>query len=267
MQSIIAATDFSKSSINACNYAAMLASTYKCRLVLFNLVEVSWFHSNSGVFIVEIAQERRKNERKAKKQIKELKAKFPALEITTFIKEGNFKKELKNFITHHDVKLVVMGLAEKNRFYKSIYGTHGVDTAGKINAPVIIVPEQYKSHNLSHAVLAVDNSEKLHKTSLKPFETLLKYFDPKVNVIHFRTEEELFEPVKKNIKLNDVNFKIEEIPTKSLYKGIKKYNIDNKTDLITIISKKHSLFYELFAEANTHKIAMTTNIPVMAIHE
>ena len=96
MQTILVATNFSKSSINACNYAAMLANAYKCRLVLFNLIEVSWVHANSGLYLVEIAENRIKNEHKAKVQIADLKAKFPKLEIGTFVKEGSFKKELKN---------------------------------------------------------------------------------------------------------------------------------------------------------------------------
>ncbi|HXU26595.1 MAG TPA: universal stress protein, partial [Bacteroidia bacterium] len=167
MQTIVAGTDFTKSSLNACTYAAMLANKYKCKLVLFNLLDVSWIHANSGLFLLETYRERRKNEHRAKKQLEDLKTAFPKIEITTFVNSGSFKKEIKKFTENHHVKLIVMGLAEKNRFYKSLYGSHGVDIAGKLDAPVIIVPEQFKKHTLKHTVLAVDNSEKLHLSSLK----------------------------------------------------------------------------------------------------
>ena len=267
MQTIVTGTDFSKSSLNACAYAAMLADKYKCRLVLFNLLDVSWIHANSGLFLLETYRERRKNEHRIKKQLEDLKAAFPNMEITTFVNSGSFKKEIKKFTEHHQVKLIVMGLAEKNRFYKSIYGSHGVDIAGKLEAPVIIVPEQFKKHAIKHAVLAVDNSEKLHLSSLKEFEFLIKTIKPKVSVLHCRTKDEVFEPVKKVIKLNNVNHKIEEYTAKNLENGIEKFSKENQIDLIAIISKKHSLFYNLFAESNTRQIAFDAKVPVMAIHE
>jgi nucleotide-binding universal stress UspA family protein len=267
MQTIVAGTDFSKSSLNACGYAAMLAEKYTCRLVLFNLNDVSWIHANSGLFLMDMYKKRRENERKAKKQLKNLKASFPKLDITTFVSSGSFKKEIKAFTQHHQVKLIVMGLAEKNRFYKSVYGSHGVDIAGKLDAPVIIVPEQFKKHTLSHVVLAVDNSDKLHLSSLKEVGFLIKTCKPKVDVLHCRTKEELFEPVKKSVKLNNQNYNIEVVPTKNLEKGINEFNIERFIDLVVVISKKHSLFYNLFAESNTRKIAFEAKVPVMAIHE
>src|SRR6185437_14774128 len=104
MQTIVAGTDFSKSSLNACAYAAMLANKYNCKLVLFNLLDVSWIHANSGLFLLETYRERRKHEHKAKKQLEDLKATFPKVEITTFVNAGLFKKEIKNFTGHHNVK-------------------------------------------------------------------------------------------------------------------------------------------------------------------
>ena len=267
MQTIVAGTNFSKSSLNACAYAAMLADKYKYKLVLFNLLDVSWVHANSGLFLLETYRERRKNEHKIKKHFEALKAMFPKLEITTFVSEGSFKKEIKNFIEHHPVKLIVMGLTEKNRFYKSIYGSHGVNIAGKLNAPVIIVPEQFKIHTIKHVVLAVDNAEKLHLSSLKEFEFLIKSMRPKVSVLHCRTKDEIFEPVKKQVKLNNTNYKIEERTAKNLEKGIKDFNQENYIDLVVIVSRKHSLFYNLFAESNTSQVAFDAKVPVMAIHE
>jgi hypothetical protein len=50
MRTIIAGTDFSASSANACKYAALLAQRLKCKLVLFNLFEAPVVHSNIGLY-------------------------------------------------------------------------------------------------------------------------------------------------------------------------------------------------------------------------
>ena len=245
----------------------MLADKYKYKLVLFNLLDVSWIHANSGLFLIETYREKRKNEHKAKKQLEDLKVAFPKIEITTFVCEGVFKKEIKTFIEHHQVKLIVMGLAEKNRFYKSLYGSHGVDIAGKLEAPVIIVPEQFKKHTISNVLLAVDNSEKLQLSSLKPLESLVKMMKSKIHVIHCKAKNEIFEPVKKVIKINNVNHNIIVFPVKNIEKGIGKFSQTQSVDMIAVISKKHSVFYNLFAESDTSKIVFNSKIPVMAIHE
>ena len=63
------------------------------------------------------------------------------------------------------------------------------------------------------------------------------------------------------------NYNIEVVPAKNLEKGINEFNLERFIDLVVIISKKHSLFYNLFAESNTQNIAFNTKVPVMAIHE
>ena len=79
MQTIVAGTDFTKSSLNACNYAALLAGKYKCKLVIFNLLDVSWIHANSGLYLLETFKAKKRNERKINKQLKDLKLLFPKL--------------------------------------------------------------------------------------------------------------------------------------------------------------------------------------------
>ncbi|HEY1041094.1 MAG TPA: hypothetical protein VGF30_16900, partial [Bacteroidia bacterium] len=60
---------------------------------------------------------------------------------------------------------------------------------------------------------------------------------------------------------------IETIRSKDLQTGIKNYCKRQDIDLITIISKKHSIFYNFFSESNTKQIAFAAKVPVMAIHE
>ena len=52
MKTILAATDFSPSSLNACRYAAMLANKMKCKLTILNLFDVPVVHSNSGLYFM-----------------------------------------------------------------------------------------------------------------------------------------------------------------------------------------------------------------------
>ncbi len=267
MKTIIAGTDFSTSSINACRYATELAQISKCKLVIFNLFESPVIHSNVGLYGFSYESIRKVSADKTDKLLKQLKLEFPKVNISAFATNGAFKDELKYFIKAHRVEAAVMGLETKKRIAKFIYGSHGINLIGKIDCPVIIVPSGYKVHKLSKVLLAVDNNEKLLRSSLKGFERFIKDTGIKVKVLHVRTEDEIFNPVISTLSINGKKLPIDIIKAKDIQDGVKKHCALGDISLVAIISKKHSLFYNLFSESNTKKIAFVSKLPVMSIHE
>lgn len=266
MKTIIAGTDFTPSSINACKYAALLAQKLNCKLTIFNMFEAPIIHSNTGLYGISYTSVRKDSQAKTQKLVALLSKLFPKLKIDLFVTSGAFSDELNTFSASHYVEAAVMGLETKTKFSKFIYGSHGVDIAGKIDAPVIIVPENYKTHKLSSVLLAVDNNEKLLKSSLEDFEIFLSKSKSKVHLLHVRTEDEIFEPVVTALKINGKKRNIEVIKAADIQDGIKKYCRQGDIDLIAIISRKHSLFYNLFVESNTKKVAFAAKVPVLSIH-
>jgi nucleotide-binding universal stress UspA family protein len=268
MKTIIAGTDFTPSSLNACRYAALLAQRLNCRLTIFNLFEAPVLHSNSGLYGISYASVRKTSETRTLKVIQDLNTDFPSLKINCLTTSGAFVEELENFVGLHQVMAVVLGLEYKTRIAKFIWGSHSVNIAGKINAPVIIVPEKYKEHHFETVVLAVDNLKKLHASSLKNVEKFIKAGKTQVKVIHVRTPEDVIAPEQvTTLKISGSRKDIEVRKSGSVEKGIKKYCEESKTDLVTIISKKHSVFYNLFNESVTKRVAFAAKVPVMAIHE
>jgi nucleotide-binding universal stress UspA family protein len=267
MKTIIAGTDFSKSSINACKYAAMLAQKLNCKLTIFNLFEAPILHSNSGLYGITYTSVRKNSEHKTSDLIKDLSVLFPKIKITPFVVDGSFEEELKRFMNEHLVETVVMGLESKSKLSKFIYGSHGVSLAGKIKAPIIIVPEKYTQHYLNEVLLTVDNNKKLHQTSLSGLGKFIKQTKTKLSLLHIRTYHEVFAPVTEVLKISGNKYAIDVKNAKTFKNGITNYCKGHTVDLVAIISKKHSIFYNLFSETNTKKLAFATNIPVMAIHE
>lgn len=267
MKTIIAATDFSPSSVNACRYAAFLAQTIKCRLTIFNIFESPLIHSNVGMYGITYNSQRKESIVRSEKLTAKLEEEFPKIHVSFFVTAGDFKSELEDFAARHLVEAVIIGLKTKERFSKFIYGTRGIKLAGKINAPVIIVPDNYKSHQLGNVVVAVDNQEELRKTSMLAFGRFIKQTGAALRLIHIHTPDEFLEPAVEEIKINSTKFPIETIKCKNIDAGIKSFCDKNKSDLVVIISRKHSVFYNFFSESHTKRVAFSTRIPVMSIHE
>lgn len=267
MKTIIAGTDFTPSSVNACKYAALLAQKLHCKLTIFNMFEAPVIHSNAGLYGLSYSEEHTDSQAKTQKLINQLGKLFPNLQISSFVTNGSFKHELEKFSANHQVELAVMGLETKNRISKFIFGSHGVSIAGKINTPVIIVPEKYKKHKFDTMLLAVDNAKKLHKSTLAGLERFLSKSHSQLHLLHVRTEREILDTAVDALKIAGSTRPVEIIKAKTLEDGVKKYSRKNGADLVTIISREHSVFYDLFLESNTKKIAFAAEVPVMAIHE
>ncbi len=268
MKTIIAGTDFTPSSVNACKYAALLAQKLQCKLVIFNLFQAPILHSNSGLYGISYASVKKTSEQSSAEIVERLSKDFPALKIEILSTTGGFEEELQNFTRRHQIRAVVMGLEAKNRISKYIWGSHGVNIAGKINAPAIIVPEKYKDHRLETMLIAVDNADKLKTTSLKGIEAFASALQSQVKLLHVRTPDEIINPAKTvAIKINKQKLDVEVEKSKSIEDGIRFFCRDNEIDLVTIISRKHSVFYNLFKESVTKKVAFSARVPVMAIHE
>lgn len=268
MKTIIAGTDFSPSSANACRYAAMLAQQLQCKLVIFNLFQAPILHSNSGLYGISFVSVKKTSEKKSKEMVQALHKDFPSLKIDTFVTTGGFEEELLLFMSRHQVQAVVMGLEAKNRIAKFIWGSHGVSIAGKLNAPAIIVPERYKHHRMASLLIAVDNTDKLKSSSLKEVEKFAKGAETQLKLLHVRTPEELISPVTRmGLKINKQRYELEFQRARTIEEGIRAYCRNTAIDLVVVISRKHSIFYNLFNESVTKRVAFASKVPVMAIHE
>ncbi len=268
MKTIIAGVDFTHSSYNAARYAAMLAKQQNCKLLLLNLYDAPLLHSNSGLFFMATESLKESHQLKLNRCIERLKAEYPKLDIGSFVTTGSFRDKITSYVKDHQVQCVVLGLATKNRFSKFIYGSHSTDIAGRIDCPVIIVPEKFDEPRLRKVLLAADNANKILKTSLKPLERFLKSQTCSLEVLHIRTENELIVPKKRpGIKINNKNHPVVVINGDRVEKEIAKYAQKRRVDLVAVLSKRHSALYNFFNETNTKNIAFATQIPVIAFHE
>ena len=268
MKLILVGIDFSKSALNASRYAAELATKTNSGLLIFHTFDAPVVHSNSGLYFVSYKGLKEASENKMEKFMLKLQQEFPTLKISYFTTSGSFSKEIEVLLNRQDIRYVVLGMAVKNKISKLIYGSHSTDIAGKIDAPVIIVPEKFNSPKMQKLVLAVDNRASIATESKKQISHLMDSLKAKLTVIHVRTEDEIVSEKQKNeVKIGKETYSISTINAKDLQDGLSTYTKNNGTDLVIILSREHSFLYNLFNERNTTKIAFSSKVPVLSIHE
>jgi nucleotide-binding universal stress UspA family protein len=266
-KTILVGIDYTKSSENALNYAILLAEKSVSSIMLYHVYETPVVHTYSGAYFVSYPDIDKYNQEKLEKFKNKYQASHPKIAMSTLTTTGSFKKGVKDLIDKDKINYVVVGLESKTKFAKLIFGTTGVEIAGKLDCPVIIVPEKYKKHELKNSVLTVDNREYLKAQPLKQITDFIKTFKINNQNIHIKTDDEFLYPMEKNVKKQSQKLNLEIYPAKDFLTGIKKYTKENPVDIITIISRSHSAMYNLFNESNTKTIAYESHKPVLCIHD
>jgi nucleotide-binding universal stress UspA family protein len=265
-QKIIVGVDYTKSSVNALNYAKLLAYHSNSELILFHLYDTPVLYTNSGLYLMSYKAIEKSNKEKlnlfAKKHLDE------QTNYTTITTSGALKDEIENLIKSNSIHSVVLGLESKSKINRFIFGSTTTDVAGKIDCPVIIVPESYKKHAVGRVVIAFDNSELPNAKCLQKIKNFINTTQSKVDVYHIKTPNEIIESKNETFKIdNKLSYKIHTKKSKSLIDGISRVVSKEKAQAVIEIARKHSFVYRFFNESHTKEIAFSSKVPVIVVHE
>lgn len=265
-QKIIVGIDYTPSSANALKYAGLLAKHANCELVLFHLYDIPVMHANSGLYFISMGETKQSKVEKIHAFAKKNLGKDAVYEV--HITSGTMQDEIQALIKADKVHSVVMGLAAKTKINRFIYGSNSTNLAGKLDCPVVIVPESYKTHKVGHSILAFDNSEMPAKKTLNKIKQFINSTQSKVNVLHIATPEAFEENPATEFKIDAKHiYPVETKKAKTVVDGISKAVSAKKAHSVISISRQHSFVYRFFVESVTKEIAFTSKVPVMVVHE
>lgn len=271
MKVILAPTDFSKSSINAVNYAADMAVAIKAQLVLLHVVQIGMI-SESSVDQFQLEEDaleymqpkmqllKNKLEKRTKKQV----------QIFTNVTEGNINPTIQEVSDNKKPFAIILGPNDETGIERFFLGSVALHTAKHSAYPVLIIPERAKFTSVSSIAFASDLYLQNATTVIKTLKEWLKVFQAKLNVININ-ENESFEPertkdfnaLKKHLNNYDVYFNY--IVNDSVPEGIFKYIKKNKPDMIVLMYHKKTLLHRLAFRSEFKNIVVHAATPLLVI--
>lgn len=267
-QKIIVGIDYSKSSLNALKYAELLAYHSNSELLLFHLYEAPVLYTNSGLYFISHFTLQKDNKKKiedyAAKHLKNSK-----IDYSVYSTNGVFEDIICDLQKANKVHSIVLGLESKTKLNRFIYGTSSTSILGKVNCPLIIVPEAYKVHSIGKAILAFDNAHALSKTCLKNLKKYINSTQTKLEVFHIKTPDEILDDKKRlDFKLDEKTiYPIKIKRSREVVDGILNAAKSAKANTIINIPRKHSAIYNFFIESNTKGLTFQSKVPIVTIHE
>jgi nucleotide-binding universal stress UspA family protein len=273
MKKILVPTDFSKSSENALNYAVQLAGLTGAELLLLHAYMPPLFAEDSAFLTTEqcLQEEAMDNLENLKQSIEKS---HPDLIISCAALNGIPDEVITFYAEKQHADLIVIGTQGVGYLRERILGSTASTLIRKTEIPVMVIDKHMKFKTLEKIVLAVDFDETNENIVLKPLKQLAKAFKSHICILNILTEAQVIptfgqisESFKLEASLKHTYHTFFEIEHPDVVTGINDFVKKHHIDLVTIISRKHSLIGRIFREPISNAMTFHSHAPLLILHE
>jgi nucleotide-binding universal stress UspA family protein len=271
MKTIIIATDFSSSALNAAKYAIKMAETVKTEVLLFNVFEIV---ANYGEMVIDINVDDLKKD--AEDNMVSLKNELTdysksTVKINTEVRIGVFSDELNTLCERINPYAVVMGSQGKTASERFFFGTHAAYAIKHLVWPLINVPPDATYKAIIKIGLAYDFEKEIDKDFIDEIKLLAHDFDATIHVLNAEKEDEfdadfvlLSGRLEKN--LAPLTVKYHFITSKNVNEGVIDFAEKNEIDLLIVMPKYHTILEKLIHKSHAKQMVLHSHVPVLALH-
>ena len=278
MQSIIVPTDFSPGAYNAARYALALAADVQAtKIILYNAYQpyISENPEMDVLLVQEVTEFKKISEEGLGRMKEKIQAEVPSsIELELASEYSLIANGIIGACEKYNAGLVVMGITgAENKLEEAIIGSNAVDVARDSKIPVIIVPANAEYEKLQKVLLAVDFKKVAETTPVSEIKKLLDSTNAQLDVLHVEADARSaridLDHEKKafNSLFSNYNPQYHFIESENFTDAINDFAVNNSSNLIIVIPKKHGLFEGIFKRSHTKALAFHSHIPVMSIHE
>ena len=277
MQSILVPTDFSSHSYNAARYAIELAKDLKAtKIILYNAYQP--YVSEDPELGLPLQTDMEEFRQLSKENLEKMQAALqPEVSNSIALEYESDYNIITNGILDackkYNAELIIMGITgAETKLEEAIIGSNAVDVSKHSEIPVIIVPANAKYAGLKKILLAVDLKKSAETTPVAAIKNLLDVTNAQLDILHVEAnanndaqpgkEKEILQTL-----FNNYNPQFHFLEHKTFIDAINQFALDNSSDLIIVIPKKHGLFEGIFKTSHTKKLAFHSKTPIMSIHE
>ncbi len=275
IKTILVPTDFTKSALNALNYAVNIASELNSKIILLHTFNT--IVSSPEMPFDDVKQFSMAAKKTADKQLDKLIEKIHKvsdvqleyISIDSLLVDG-----ILETIKNKKIDLVVMGTKGASGFKELFFGTVTSKIIEYAKCPVWAIPQRASYNGLQNITYATDYNVS-DITILKKLAEIAKEFKSKINILHIALSNKNIEleaaVLKKFIlKVKDkINYK--HIASHLLYADDKENGLENylkkaQTNLITISTQYRTVTEKMFSKSIAKKLSYHSKVPLLTYH-
>ncbi|MBN2275083.1 MAG: universal stress protein [Bacteroidales bacterium] len=286
LKKIFVPVDYSECSVFACRYALKIASLLQAEIKLFHtyyspafdLIELASAVQTQTQLKEEALSNLEASENETMKSFIQSLHDFIAesnlapVDISFEIKPGVPEDEIRRFSEWYEPDLVVMGTHGKGSGVSSIMGSVTAAIIGKINYPVLAIPEKYKfigEKNIKKVMYVTDFNES-DFLSIRNLMNLTDQLGLDIYCTHIGDDpkswdkirmEGLMEYFRKSYGEAQVGYSF--ISQKNLLEDLDQLIRDKEINILSVTSHRRNIIEKLFRTNMTKKLFYHTSIPLL----
>lgn len=270
MKTIIVATDFSSSALNAAKYAVEMAQLINADILLFNVYEVI---PNYGEIIIDLNVEDLKRLSEVdmvtfKNEL--IKVTNSQINITTEVRLGLFIDEINSICERINPYTLIIGSQGKTRAERIIFGGHTGIVLKNFKWPLITVPITANFRSIKNIGIAYDFENEIHEDLIAEIKLLANDFSADIHILNAAKEDEfegnfvlLSTRLQKMLAPNVVNFHF--VAGEHINENIIDYVEKSNIDLLIVMPKHRNLWEKLVGRSHTKQMVLHSLIPVLSL--
>ena len=276
MTKILFPTDFSNVANNAFVHALGLAKLVHGELILLHTYELPIIDSQFGLQnykeiydTIELSNlDRFKDELPKLRKIAEENG-FESIKMSHILADGDLLHNIKEAVKKENIDYVVMGTSGASGWMEKLFGTNTGEAITSLKVPVFSIPEGAKYSKIDTIGFTTRFREK-DKVALQNVIKIAKAAKAVVKCLYVETNESdncaaVYQEWETLFKDEPVQFFI--IPSEYARETIEDFITSQEIDVLTMISYKRNFFQWLFTSSFTEKMATSSTIPILALHE
>jgi nucleotide-binding universal stress UspA family protein len=273
MKTLIVATDFSKNSIHALEYAILFANKMDAEIHLV-WVDNSVLEDNLIDTIEESLRIEKKNY--LKKLVKDNKDKVPGGRIEYHLRKGKIYQELAKIAHQLKADLMFAGTHGVTGYEQYWIGSNAYRIMTSAPCPVITLRSDYKIQDeIKKILLPLDSS--LETKQKLPFTVelakyfgatihLLKVYNSPLNLIRKRIDS-FGRDAEKCLNEKNIDYKIDSIEADNVPAKILDYAEKTDIDLIAIMTEQNITTANKFLGPYAQQLINSSSIPVLSLRD
>ncbi|MCX7549681.1 universal stress protein [Xanthomarina sp. F2636L] len=276
MKKILLPTDFSANSWEATLYALKLFKDKECAFYIMHSLEplvsapstaVSSKRANEAI-IKSRLNESKLELKKELEKIHEL-PKNDKHRFETVIAHDYFLEAVKTSVKKLDIDIVVVGTKGASGIKEMTIGSNTANLINKQTCPIIAVPQDALSNDMSEIGFATDLSISNYGHELDLLKEIATSSKSKIAAVHVINKKgdlttELLaklQALEATLKPLEMDFYL--ITDVSVEVGTRVFSESRKLGMLCIINKKRSFFEKLFSKSNSKSISSHLNVPLI----
>lgn len=270
MKTIIVATDFSSSSLNAGKYALKMAAHLQAEILLLHVFEV--LSNYKEVVFAASVDEIKKSAQAKMVQFKNeivLAADTNSI-IKTEVKLGGFKEELTSLCEILKPYAIIMGSQGKTAGEHFLKGRHAGNAMEDFRWPILTVPVFTEFTPINNIGIAYDFVDPLDKTFIDHIRVIANDFNAAIHIVNAASEDEF------NSDFITLSTKLEKMftPHKLHFHFVEGEQVDKSVitfadkssiDILIVMPKHHSLWERIMNRSHTKQLVLNSHVPVLLL--